>query len=69
MKKATFNTTSTKNHTVNPGDIILWNGSLLVALNKTPKGLLARDCNTGAGVNLGNNDKISIVRDIQIENR
>ena len=69
MKKATFKICSKNKQSVNPGDLVFWNESLLVAINKTPKGILARDCNTGKGIELSQGDEISIVKDIQIENR
>tara|TARA_Y100001958_G_C20773026_1_gene248001 strand:- start:198 stop:404 length:207 start_codon:yes stop_codon:yes gene_type:complete len=67
MKKATFDTCPGAGKSINPGDLVVWNESLFVALNKTPSGILARDCNTGEGVRLSQNDKISIIRNIQIE--
>ena len=67
MKKATFKIYPRERQPVNPGDLVVWNGNLLVALNKTSGGILARDCNTGKGIELSQNDEISIVKDIQIE--
>ena len=69
MKKATFKVSSRNQQSVNPGDLVFWNGSLLIAINKTSAGILARDCNTGKGIELSHCDEISIVKDIQIENR
>lgn len=67
MKRATFNTCSKADKSINPGDLVIWNGDLFVTLNRTSVGILVRDCNTGAGVELNQNDEISIVKNIQIE--
>jgi uncharacterized Zn ribbon protein len=69
MKKATLKIFHRKSLSVNPGDLVFWNDKVLVALNKTDGGILAKDCNTGVGVELSQNDEISIIKDIQIENR
>ena len=69
MKKATFEICSKKYQSINPGDLVFWNDSLLIALNRTSSGLLVRDCNTGEGIELSQSDEISIIKNIQIENR
>lgn len=69
MKTADFNTEKFDFQKVSPGDLVVWDDKMHIAINRTTAGFLIKDCNTGAGINVSQSDKLSIIKNIQIRNR
>ena len=63
-----FNTslTTKSEKDIKPGDLVIVSGRLCVALNRTKRGYLLKDCNSDAPVYLEKNQNVEVAKAICI---
>ena len=66
---AKFKTETCGDYTISPGDLVLYDDQLCVALNKIQDGYLLRDCNSSKPVQVDKKQSLEIVREIYIQKR
>ena len=66
---ATFETKTGSESSITPGDLVVYDGQLCVALNRSDTGYLLRDCNSSESIQVDKKQSLEIVKKIYIEKR
>ena len=66
---AIFETETCGEAGITPGDLVLYSDRLCIALNRSEKGYLLKDCNSSESVRVDKKQSLEIVRKTQIRKR